>query len=137
MLRRNLSTSHGLVNGARRIVTDVVVDQNAPEMPLCIMIQFDNYSGPTINGSVPIAPVQANWISGNSNCKRVQFPIMLAFAITIHKSQGLTLDKNVVNLGEFETSLGLSYVALSRVRTLEGLALAEGYDLTRFTAISM
>lgn len=94
------------------------------------------YSGPTIYDSVPIVPVEATWTSNEHACKRLQLSLILAFAITIHKSQGLTLDKVVVSLGERETNLGLSYVALSRVRTLEGLAFAETNCFTRFSDIS-
>lgn len=48
-----------------------------------------------------------------------QFPLQLAFANTVNKSQFLTLDKAVVDIGERETSTGLTYVAFSRVETLE------------------
>jgi ATP-dependent DNA helicase PIF1 len=53
-----------------------------------------------------------------------QFPIRLAWALTIHKAQGLTLDKVYVDLGRGTFAHGQTYVALSRCRTLEGLALA-------------
>ena len=47
---------------------------------------------------------------------------MMAWGITIHKSQGLTLEKVVVELGEKDFSAGLSFVAISQVKTLQGLA---------------
>ena len=51
-----------------------------------------------------------------------QFPIKLAWAVTIHKSQGLTFDRVIIDAGRSFTS-GQVYVALSRCRTLEGIVL--------------
>ncbi|GAB3424540.1 helix-turn-helix domain-containing protein [Niabella aquatica] len=51
-----------------------------------------------------------------------QFPFRLAWAVTIHKSQGLTFDKVIIDAGRSFTS-GQVYVALSRCRTLEGIVL--------------
>ncbi|MDP9957337.1 hypothetical protein J2X97_003006 [Epilithonimonas hungarica] len=51
-----------------------------------------------------------------------QFPIRLAWAVTIHKSQGLTFDRLIIDAGKSFAS-GQVYVALSRCRTLEGIIL--------------
>lgn len=53
----------------------------------------------------------------------MQFPIRLAWAITIHKSQGKTLNRALIDLGRGAFSPGQTYVALSRVRSMDGLYL--------------
>jgi ATP-dependent exoDNAse (exonuclease V) alpha subunit len=61
---------------------------------------------------IPINPFSA--YSKVLNSSRKQIPIRLAYAMTIHKSQGQTLDMAVIDLGSKETQLGLTYVALSK-----------------------
>lgn len=52
-----------------------------------------------------------------------QYPIKLAYSLTVHKTQGLSLDRAFIDLGNRAFASGQSYVALSRLRTLEGLGL--------------
>ena len=70
------------------------------------------------------------WNSG------VQLPLKLAWAVTIHKSQGLTLDKVVIDVGEKELSTGLTFVACSRVRHLEDLLFDPPFTFQRVANLS-
>ena len=62
---------------------------------------------------------------------REQLPLILAYAVTIHKCQGLSLDCAIVDFSDRIFSPGMAYVALSRVRTLDGV------HLTSFTPNSI
>ena len=53
-----------------------------------------------------------------------QFPLRLAWAVTIHKSQGKTYERAIINLGSGAFAPGQTYVALSRLTSLEGLYLS-------------
>jgi ATP-dependent DNA helicase PIF1 len=129
MLTTNLWTEAGLVNGATGIVQDLLFeeDQGPPFLPITVLISFENYKEPTITSLegekvVPIAPIRRTWESRSGIlCSCLQVPVRLAWAITVHKSQGLTLQKAVIDLGDNEFTAGLSFVAISRVRSLEDI----------------
>jgi len=62
------------------------------------------------------------------------FPLQLAYALTIHKAQGMTFPRAVIDFGECEFAQGVSFVALSRVRTSDSLAI-EPFPDDRLTAL--
>jgi ATP-dependent DNA helicase PIF1 len=66
---------------------------------------------------------------------RTGLPLSLAWSLTIHKSQGLTIPKAVVDIGPREMSAGLSFVALSRVRRLQDIILVQ-FDQPRLLGLS-
>ena len=95
---------------------------------LGVVTGFDEFSGypiiKTRNGHhITIAPL--DWTveeNGKIRGQIRQIPLRLAWAITVHKSQGMSLDAAIMDLSQvFE--FGQGYVALSRVRRLSGLYL--------------
>ncbi|KAK3918910.1 ATP-dependent DNA helicase [Frankliniella fusca] len=126
MLRSNLWTEGGLVNGCVGYVVDIVycaeIDEDSPAI---IMVKFDSYYGPTLeNGCVPIIRIVKSWTVNNIHCTRLQFPLTLAYAITVHKSQGLTLSRAVLHFDSAEIMPGIFYVAMSRLRKKTDLMIS-------------
>ncbi|MEL7021529.1 MAG: AAA family ATPase, partial [Bacteroidota bacterium] len=68
-------------------------------------------------------PTQPNEITTNVVGVFTQYPLKLAWALTVHKSQGKTFDKVIIDMGRGAFEFGQTYVALSRCRTLEGIVL--------------
>ena len=137
-ITNNIWIKYGLVNGANGTVRDILYDAG-DSLPYAILIEFDHYSGPKFfekndprHNWIPINPV--NIYNPIFSCSRKQYPIRLAYALTIHKSQGQTLDKVVIDLGKNERSLGLAFVALSRVKKFNDF-LIQPFTLDRLTKI--
>ena len=104
---------------------------------IAVTVKFDSYSGPTLpDGTVPISPLRRTWFSTTKPCSRLQIPLKLAWAVTIHKSQGLTLDKAVIDIGKKEFSTGLTFVACSRVRQLTNLLFVPPFSFQRVANLS-
>ncbi|OGI72695.1 hypothetical protein A3J61_00180 [Candidatus Nomurabacteria bacterium RIFCSPHIGHO2_02_FULL_38_15] len=113
------NSKEGYVNGTLGVVTGFTSDSKYP------IIKTNN------NKNIVIEPM--DWIIEENNKIKAQIsqvPLRLAWAITVHKSQGMSMDKAVMDLTDvFE--YGQGYVALSRVRNLEGLYLL-GYNARAF-----
>ena len=57
--------------------------------------------GPTLpDNTVPVIPLRHTWSSTATQCSRLQLPVKLAWEITVHKAQGLTLSKVVIDIGK-------------------------------------
>ena len=122
MLTANIWTEAGLVNGSMGTIQDIIFEgQGPPSLPIAVLINFDNYEGPTISNTegvkvVPIVPIKRTWEGKDgTQCSRLQVPICLSWAITVHKSQGPTISKAKIDIGSKEFAAGLSFVAVSRV----------------------
>jgi ATP-dependent DNA helicase PIF1 len=117
MLIINEDPELGLVNGSRGVV--VGIGPKGPEVKFLSM-------------NHPYTVKHHIWQSdGDAPVFRRQVPLRLAYALTIHKAQGASLDSAMVDIGPATFEYGQAYVALSRVRSLEALYVYE-LDKTAF-----
>ncbi|XP_066412026.1 ATP-dependent DNA helicase PIF1 [Molothrus aeneus] len=114
MLAKNLDVSQGLVNGARGVVVGFESEQKGlPKVRfLCGVTQLIKMEKWVIKGPSGV------------HLSRQQLPLKLAWAISIHKSQGMSLDCVEISLARVFES-GQAYVALSRARSLAGLRVLD------------
>ena len=122
MLTVNVDLENGLFNGAMGTVTAVVMGRDPNGRVARVAVQFDD--GPPEPHLVERTTGSFEPVKGVS-VTRCQFPLELAYSITVHKSQGLSLDCVVADLGPDIFETGQAYVALSRARSLEGLHLLD------------
>lgn len=106
MVTANIDITNNIVNGSQGIIVNFV--NNLPE------VKFNNITK-------IIEPY--SWKTNDENYQVEQIPLILSWAITIHKAQGITLDCVRINLGNSVFEYGQTYVALSRVKSLNGLYL--------------
>ena len=132
----------GLVNGATGTIEDVVWKEGTDvkkDLLQALLVAVNRYNGPALFTSsnskkvVPIFPTFCEWEGFKGTYLRHQFLIVLAFALTIHKSQGLILDRVVLNISRKEHTAGLIYVGVSRVKKLSGLIFERGFDKELFS----
>lgn len=110
MLTYNLAIDIGLVNGSRGVILSCESES--------VNVLFKN-------GVVTrIAYHLYEFEDGKVKMMRYQLPLILAWACSIHKTQGATLDYAIMDLGPSIFAPGMGYVALSRVRTIDGLLLS-------------
>jgi ATP-dependent DNA helicase PIF1 len=113
MLITNLDQDSGLVNGKVGIVKECKATY--------VLVQF---KGNEYSTEIKYA----EWkVEGYETVSRNQIPLILAYAITTHKSQGATLESAYIDIGRSVFEYGQAYVALSRVKSLEALYLHD-YD---------
>jgi ATP-dependent DNA helicase PIF1 len=106
-----------LCNGSQGIITDFT-EQKLP------VVKFHGIPRPITIG-------YHSWVSESISCVGVsQIPLILAWALTIHKAQGATLELAEIDVGNNIFECGQTYVALSRVKSLDGLYLT-AFDYTK------
>ena len=113
----NLDMESGICNGSQGIVTGFTVAVSDITGELSPVVRFTNGRTRVINRHV--------WQSDEypSLCVK-QFPLCLAWALTIHKIQGATMAIAEMDLGNAIFEYGQTYVALSRIQTMDGLYLS-------------
>jgi ATP-dependent exoDNAse (exonuclease V) alpha subunit len=120
MMLKNTYRDQGIVNGS--VGTIEKIEGGFPS------VKFQTTSGEVVISVVPEIWTVQYYDTVLKNivieASMHQIPLILAWAITIHKSQGMTLDRIKCDLSRVFT-YGQSYVALSRVKTLEGLFLED------------
>jgi ATP-dependent DNA helicase PIF1 len=99
-----------------------------------IVVGFNDKSMPCVKFNNIANPITvANFVWKSEHNKRVgvsQIPLIYSWAITIHKAQGLTLENAIIDIGSNIFAYGQTYVALSRVKSLNGLYLTH-FDYTK------
>ena len=140
MLTKNIWQSKGLYNGALGTVRGILCRDGItpPSLPYCILVEFDedHRLHETINLSLSF-PKQLSLIHRVENREAVSsFHFVLGWAITVHKSQGLTLQRVVFGIGSREFYVGVSYVGCSHVRSYKGLALLHSFPRERMEKIN-
>jgi ATP-dependent DNA helicase PIF1 len=127
MLLYNLNHEAGLVNGSRGVVVgfkkiepnDVIDTKEAK-----IFIKRDETLMPVVefkSGERRIMDYNTWEVQDSPGILRKQIPLKLAYAITIHKAQGATLDCALIDVGGRTFEYGQAYVALSRCKDIESL----------------
>ncbi len=143
MLRRNVATEDGLVNGSTGAVWNWPDEYHPNGLVTRVNVKFDPHDKIQVGAEqrkkiaahllpaneplvVPILPIEVLLQHKGMNITRTQIPLVVAFAITIHKSQGQTFVAFVVGTnGMRSKTAGMIYVALSRGKSLNGLYLVE------------
>jgi ATP-dependent DNA helicase PIF1 len=146
-LTANLWTAAGLTNGAKGTVHSIIYKEGEkpPQLPVAVIGVFDKYNGAQFDWSadlhmpenaIPICPVSRQFFSGKKDCTRLMLPMILGYAMSIHRLQGDTMGKVILNPGVTEFALGLLLVGATRTKTFEGLAFTSPFpNFNRFAQI--
>jgi ATP-dependent DNA helicase PIF1 len=109
-----------LVNGSRGVIIDFITRHSEKGEEIIPIVKF-------LNIEKPVMIEYETWVhedKGGKSVTKKQIPLMLAWALTVHKTQGCTLDYVELNIGKNIFEAGQTYVALSRVKDPSGLFIS-------------
>jgi ATP-dependent DNA helicase PIF1 len=113
MCTKNLDMDQGICNGSQGVIVDFIEGSTKTKYPL---VKF-------VNGVTKLIQLQYHQSDEYPSIAVGQVPLCLAWALTIHKIQGATLKMADIDVGMNVFEYGQTYVALSRVASLDGLYL--------------
>ena len=95
-------------------------------MPRAVIATFEGYKGPSYLTNVPKAvsmlPVRRSFMVQGNAAKKRHLPLQASYAISIHRLQGVTEEKVILNTGPTEFAGGVLFVGVSRTKAFEDLA---------------
>jgi ATP-dependent exoDNAse (exonuclease V) alpha subunit len=124
-------SEHRFINGSTGYVTEIEYKKTRP-LNSKITVLLDETQEFIQVSAFEFNSYRNDWNASTGSLEKitlgsfVQLPIRLAWAVTIHKAQGKTFESMIVNFGQGSFAGGQTYVALSRVKTLEKLYLVKG-----------
>lgn len=118
ILTKNIDVDLGLTNGARGVIVSITKHNENDKSPI-VKVSFKH----GLIQDITIADFKQE--DGKIEFIRKQIPLILGFATTIHKSQGLSMDYAIIDLGSSLFQEALGYVAISRVRELDGILISK------------
>ena len=131
--------NHGrLVNGDLGTIEDISSEKfNGTGLPQWVDVKFDR-SGIGLKRMTPFG-FEKKYFNPRTNQETTdftvkQYPLIPAYGITVHKSQGMTLDKANIDGNRINFASGQAYTALSRVRTPSGIMLQNANNLAAFSS---
>ena len=132
MLTYNLWTEASLANSACGKIVSILKPQDDCKAHV-LLVNIPNYCSSALSPDGPII-VPITQTPQASSAAKGSIPLTLAWVVTIHKAQGMTLDRVTVDLGQSEFSSGLTFMALLCAKLFEGLRV-HPFDLKHYKMI--
>jgi ATP-dependent DNA helicase PIF1 len=119
----NNDTEGRWVNGTIGKIIDMSQNRKGEDVIIAELADGDEVEVTPFTWEIYRFFVDGGQLQSETVGKFTQYPLMLAWAVTIHKGQGKTFDKVIIDIGSGTFAHGQMYVALSRCTTLEGIVL--------------